>query len=114
MISWGETETERDFDLANNLFLLRSNTSGNSSAPFGEGTFPMKPFRVIFIPRPSGRIGRTGNAVRGVPGDVGGLAIGAELIEWAPRLCEREVEGKDSGLRVFVNVIVTAKGSPAK
>lgn len=51
----------------------------------------------------------------GMPGDVGGLARGAELMEWAPRLCVLFlVLGDDSGVRVFVNVIVTVNGSPAK
>lgn len=58
--------------------------------------------------------------VLGVPGDVGGLAIGAELIEWAPRLCVCDSDLWEaataalSGDRVFVKVIVTVKGSPAK
>lgn len=60
----------------------------------------------------------------GVPGDVGGRAIGAELIECAARLCEYEPDAvrglrcapgaPASGERVFVKVMVTAKGSPAK
>jgi hypothetical protein len=55
-------------------------------------------------------------ALRGVPGEVGGRASGAELMECAPRLCVGAVtlEGPASDVRVFVNVIVTEKGSPAK
>lgn len=54
--------------------------------------------------------------MRGVPGDVGGRARGAELTECAPRLWAREDEGicVYDGDRVFVKVIVAAKGSPAK
>ena len=54
--------------------------------------------------------------VLGVPGDVGGLARGAELIEWAARLCVCDTVrgGTESGVRVFVKVIVTENGSPAK
>jgi hypothetical protein len=53
--------------------------------------------------------------VRGVPGEVGGRARGAELMEWAPRRWEGRVrEGAEDGVRVFVKVIVTEKGSPAK
>lgn len=65
------------------------------------------------------RVGAAGNAVR-VPGDVGGRANGTELTECAPRLCvlaaECDAEREDgiSGVRVFVKVIVTEKGSPAK
>lgn len=54
---------------------------------------------------------------RGVPGDVGGLANGAELMECAARLCvcdEAVRGGGASGDLVFVNVIRTANGSPAK
>lgn len=54
----------------------------------------------------------------GIPGDVGGLASGAELMEWEPRLCVLLLllllALGDSGVRVFVNVIVTVNGSPAK
>ena len=50
------------------------------------------------------------------PGEVGGRAIGTELMECALRLwvCEAERGVVASGVRVFVNVIVTEKGSPAK
>lgn len=58
-------------------------------------------------------VGIAGAAVRGVPGEVGGRARGAELIEWAPRLCVG-LEVVASGERVFVNVMFTEKGSPAK
>ena len=61
---------------------------------------------------------KTGTAVRGVPGDVGGRARGTELMEWAPRRCVWEEDrGRGvgaSGVRVLVNVIVTENGSPAK
>ena len=50
---------------------------------------------------------------RGIPGEVGGLARGAELMEWTPRLCEFLTFG-DSGVRIFVKVIVTENCSPAK
>lgn len=52
--------------------------------------------------------------VRGVPGEVGGRASGAELIEWAPRLWVCGLDGPESGDRVFLNVTVTENGSPAK
>lgn len=58
-----------------------------------------------------------GIMARGVPGDVGGLANGAELMECAARLCvcdEAVRGGGASGARVFVNVIRTVNGSPAK
>ena len=48
----------------------------------------MNPFLVILTPPFCPRVGTIGTAVRGVPGDVGGLARGAELIECAPRLWE--------------------------
>jgi hypothetical protein len=53
---------------------------------------------------------------RGGPGEVGGLASGAELMECDPRLCEFEFGLLEtaSGERVFVNVTLTEKGSPAK
>ena len=79
--------TDSDRDLASNLFLLCSSASGSSPAPVGEGPFPMKPFLTILVPPLFTRVGAAGTAVRGVPGDVGGLARGAELMECAPRLC---------------------------
>jgi len=56
------------------------------------------------------------NALRGVPGDVGGRARGAELMECTPRLrlYELVLDGPASGERVLVNVIATENGSPAK
>ena len=57
---------------------------------------------------------------RGVPGEVGGRERGAELILCAPRLCPSDDSGREEGPdvadseRVFLNVIVTEKGSPAK
>ena len=54
------------------------------------------------------------DGVRGVPGEVGGRARGAELMEWDPRLCECGLDGPACGDRVLVKVIVTANGSPAK
>lgn len=76
----------------------------------------MNPFLAILTPPFCPRVGVIGTAVRGVPGDVGGLARGAELIEWAPRLCAWVWErlGSDSADRVFVKVMDTEKGSPAK
>lgn len=55
-------------------------------------------------------------ALRGVPGDVGGRASGAELIECAPRLCVcgLALDGPTSGERAFVKVILTENVSPAK
>jgi hypothetical protein len=52
-----------------------------------------------------------------VPGDVGGLANGAELIECAPRLCVVRIAAVGGGgarCRVLVKVMRTEKGSPAK
>ena len=52
-----------------------------------------------------------------VPGDVGGLARGAELMECAPRLCvvrTAVVGGAGARCRVLVKVMRTEKGSPAK
>ena len=61
------------------------------------------------------RKGITGTAVLGVPGDVGGLASGAELIEWAARVCVKDRGEEDElGERVLMNVMVTENGSPAK
>lgn len=75
------------------------------------GTCPMSLFRAgvsrALLTRGTSAVGR------GTPGDVGGLARGAELIECTPRLCELLVFG-DSGVRMFVNVIVTENCSPAK
>lgn len=48
----------------------------------------MSPFLAILTPPFCPRAGVIGTTLRGVPGDVGGLARGAELIEWAPRLWE--------------------------
>lgn len=109
--------TDSDLDFANNRFLLCSSTSGNSSAPSGgDGFFPINPFLAILAPPLASCVGVGGSsAVRGVPGDVGGRARGAELTECAPRLCAcLEGAEEDSGERVFVKVIVTEKGSPAK
>jgi hypothetical protein len=55
-------------------------------------------------------------ALRGGPGEVGGLASGAELMECEPRLCDNELGLTEtaSGDRVFVKVIFTENGSPAK
>ena len=79
----------------------------------------MRPLRPEdFLLSPFVREGKTGTTVRGVPGEVGGRERGTELMEWAPRLCvwedERGRAGGASGVRVFVKVIVTEKGSPAK
>lgn len=76
----------------------------------------MKPLLEILVSPLWPRVGVVGIAVRGVPGDVGGLASGAELIECAPRLCVCDCKriGNDSALRVFVKVMDTEKGSPAK
>ena len=81
---------------------------------------PICPFLVMVSSELKVSLGRnTGKALR-IPGDVGGLAKGTELIECAPRLCKCVAEygadrgGSDSGDRVFVKVIVTEKGSPAK
>ena len=78
--------------------------------------FPMSPFLAILAPPLFACVGIAGTGVRGVPGEVGGLASGAELMEWAPRLCvyDEVRTGKNSGLRVLVKVIVTENGSPAK
>lgn len=81
--------------------------------------FPMSPFLldVRFCGRDSGDGAYTGVGARGVRGEVGGLASGAELIECAARLCV-DMEGRGAfvvaGCRVFVKVTVTEKGSPAK
>lgn len=56
------------------------------------------------------------------PGEVGGLASGAELIEWAFRLCDLGTGAEagallllfGEGVRVLVKVIATVKDSPAK
>ena len=54
------------------------------------------------------------DAERSRPGEVGGRARGAELTEWAPRLCVARWGGRDSEERVFVMVMFTDSGSPAK
>ena len=117
--SRGERETESALG-ANWRFLRCSIKSGNSPTPWsGRGGgffFPISPFlRGTSIW--ASVFNRDGVfALRGVPGDVGGRASGAELIEWAPRLCVcgLGLDGPASGECVLVNVIVTENGSPAK
>lgn len=109
---------EMESDLVDSLFLLGSidPDSSSSSAEFR----PMRPLLVATVLGPAWRVGTAGRGARGVPGEVGGRAIGTELIECALRLwvvaaeCEADRGGLHSGLRVFVKVIVTEKGSPAK
>ena len=84
--SWGARVTESDRDLDSNFFLLCSSPSGNSSVPLGEEPFPMKPLLTILVTPLFVGADTVCTAVRGVPGDVGGLARGAELMECAPRL----------------------------
>jgi hypothetical protein len=116
-------ETDKDFG-ASCLFLLRSIISGNCSTPedelrggccglpircFLRGASSVVPFG--FVAEGSGTA-----RLRGVPGEVGGLARGAELMECEPRLCEYGLGLAEtvSGDRVFVKVILTENGSPAK
>lgn len=88
-------------------------------APVSSSRLPMKPF--LLAVRDGGRDKGdgvyAGVTALGVRGDVGGLARGAELMECAARLCAF-TEGRGAaavvGGRVFVNVTVTANGSPAK
>jgi hypothetical protein len=105
-----------DNDLPSNFFRLLAINSGRPSGAFTSfsRTLPMNPF-LTGTSSPFGRGGMGVTRVRGVPGDVGGRARGAELIECAPRRWEgREVDGVEEGVRVFVKVIVTENGSPAK
>jgi hypothetical protein len=75
---------------------------------------PTSPFLTILSFPLDARVDVARTGVRGVPGDVGGRASGAELMECAARVCEYNLWGGDSGERVFVNVIVAENGSPAK
>lgn len=84
-----------DRDLAS-IFLRRSSTSAGR-LPEGEvgiggetAVRPMSPFLLGLSSRLwRGSGGCTAvRGVLGVPGDVGGREIGAELIEWAFRRCE--------------------------
>lgn len=106
--SAGEIDTDSDFPC--NLFLRCSNASSSV-------VFPTSPFRtgasVLLLARAAR--GATGVTL-GVPGEVGGRESGAELMECAPRLWPYTdgFEGPASAFRVFVNVIVTENGSPAK
>lgn len=116
-----------DNDLAS-IFLRRNSTSAGrlpvvDGGALGEAPALVRPISPFLPGLPSllaccGICWTVVRGVLGVPGDVGGRARGAELIECAFRLCAWEWEmardGPGSGERVFVNVIVTEKGSPAK
>lgn len=114
--------TDRDFA---SIFFRRSSTSAGR-LPVGDGgaggetvVRPMRPFLVGLLLSRLGRGKGDCTAVRGVlgvPGDVGGREMGAELMEWAFLRCVCDIarEGPGSGERVFVKVMVTEKGSPAK
>jgi len=117
-------ETDKDFG-ASCFFLLRSIMSGSCSMSddkFAGGGCCGLPMR--FFLRGASSVGplcfvdedKGTAALRGVPGEVGGLARGAELMECEPRLCEYGLGLAEtvSGDRVFVKVILTENGSPAK
>jgi hypothetical protein len=121
--SYGLIETDNDFG-ASCLFLLCSIKSGSCSLPddkveggccglpmrfFLRGASSIIPFCFVAEGKGTARL-------RGVPGEVGGLARGAELMECEPRLCEYGLGLAEivSGDRVFVKVILTENGSPAK
>ena len=88
---------ETDIDLAKSRFLRCSISSGKFSGPFALAPldetagrhFPIKPllYGTSCVERDGGCVGCCKDAL-GVPGEVGGRAKGAELIECAPRLCE--------------------------
>lgn len=112
--------TERERDFSSRFCLLCSSTPFTSWAPLVVEVVPAPPCPIsLFLvgtsqPLLGVRVKVLGSAVAlGCPGDVGGLARGAELIECAPRLWVFLGFG-DSGVRVFVNVIVTVNSSPAK
>jgi hypothetical protein len=108
--SWGDMLTERD--LASNLFLRCSNRSGSCSAV----SRPSSPFLTGVSSIVRERVGNAETGVVGMPGEVGGRAKGAELIEWAPRLWEwgADLVGAGSEVLVLVKVMVTENDSPAK
>lgn len=56
-------------------------SSGNSSSPFDEKDFPTRPFFVDTSSLLFGCVEAGVTDVRRVPGEVGGRAIGAELME---------------------------------
>ena len=86
---------ETDIDFAKSRFLRCSISSGKFSDPFVPlddtvgRPFPIKPllYGTSSTVRDGGCVGCCKGAL-GVPGEVGGRAKGAELIECAPRLCE--------------------------
>ncbi len=81
--SLGDIDMERDRE-AKNLFLRISAEGGSSEdLDFVGRLRPMRPLREEEdLDSPFVRGGRkTGTAVRGVPGDVGGRARGTELME---------------------------------
>lgn len=105
---------ESDFDTG--LLACTATTPGLTPRPLSVRPLPMRPFLVSATVGSELRVGTAGSAVLSKPGEVGGRAIGTELMECALRLwvCEAERGVVASGVRVFVNVIVTEKGSPAK
>lgn len=111
-------EIERDF--INSLLDVLGSPISGSLLVSGSRSLPINPFRAIGPTDSEWRMGKAGIAERMVPGEVGGRAIGTELMECALRLCECVAEceaergGTASGLRVLVKVIVTENGSPAK
>jgi len=102
---------DKDLDFSSRDCRFCSNTTDMSILP---GTCPTSLFRAGMSRAWLTGVDTGASTVgRGMPGEVGGLASGAELMEWAPRLCEF-LTFRDSGVRVLVKVIVTEKGSPAK
>lgn len=113
-----ERETERDFEAAKRLILVLAKCSGALLLPtrplligeaFDESFKPS--FFTDPMPAVAGELGAY--FLANTPGLVGGLANGAELIEW-PLLCGRADEAEAVAVFVFVNVMVHVNSSPAK
>jgi hypothetical protein len=114
-----ERETERDFEAAKRLILVLAKYSGAPllpTRPLLRGEAFDESFKASFFmdPTPAVAAGELGAYfLANTPGLVGGLANGAELIEW-PLLCGRAEDAEAVAVFVFVNVMVHVNSSPAK